>query len=130
MILVDTSVWINHLRRSDEDLSALLEAGLVFTHPMVIGELSCGNLKNRAEVLANLKMLPVPAPARDEEVLALLERHQLFGKGMGWIDAHLLASTLITRCGLWTRDQMLAGIATGLEVPHQVLSGDVWRPRM
>ena len=122
MILVDTSVWIQHLRRSDEDLSALLEADLVLSHPMVIGELSCGNLKNRADFLANLKALPAAARARDEEVYAFLDRHKLFGKGICWIDAHLLASALISHCGLWTRDRNLADVAAELKLPHRVPS--------
>ncbi len=129
MILVDTSVWIHHLRYSDDYLSALLEAGLVLSHPMVIGELSCGHLRNRAEFLSNLKLLPSAAPARDEEVYGFLDRHRFFGKGIGWIDAHLLASALISHSGLWTQDQNLAGLAAQLKLPHRVPSASARRLR-
>ncbi len=129
MILVDTSVWVHHLRHSDDYLSALLASGLVFSHPMVIGELSCGNLKNRAQFLADLKSLPLSTRARDEDVYALLDRHRLFGKGIGWIDAHLLASALIGRSGLWTRDRSLAELAAELKLPHRVPSVDAPRLR-
>lgn len=129
MILVDTSVWIHHLRYSDDYLSALLEAGLVLSHPMVIGELSCGSLKNRAEFLTNLRSLPLAARARDEEVSAFVDRYRFFGKGIGWIDAHLLASALISHSGLWTRDQSLARLAAELKVPHRVPAAHARRLR-
>jgi len=129
VILVDTSVWIHHLRLGDSDLSALLEAGLALSHAMVIGELSCGNLKNRAEFLADLKLLPLGIRARDEEVYAFIDRHRLFGRGIGWIDAHLLASALIGRCGLLTRDQRLAGLAVELKVANRAPSVNARRIR-
>jgi len=129
VILVDTSVWIHHLRYSDDYLSALLETGLVLSHPMVIGELSCGNLKNRAEFLTDLKSLPLAARARDEEVYALLDRYRFFGKGVGWIDAHLLAAALIGNSGLWTRDHSLAGLAAQLKLPHRVPAANARRSR-
>ncbi len=129
MILVDTSVWIHHLRFSDNYLSALLEAGLVLGHPMVIGELSCGSLKNRAEFLSNLKSLPLAVRARDEEVYAVLDRHRFFGKGIGWIDAHLLASALIGSSGLWTRDESLAALAAQLKIPYRVPAANARRLR-
>jgi predicted nucleic acid-binding protein len=113
MILVDTSVWIEHLRAGSPRLSRLLERGLVLAHPSVIGELACGNLKNRSRVLADLAALPGAVEATDEEVLRLIEERKLWGGGLGWIDAHLLASALLTNCGFWTLDRKLERAASG-----------------
>jgi predicted nucleic acid-binding protein len=115
MILVDTSVWIDHLRRGDARLLLALEAGEVLTHPFVIGELACGNLRNRGEILDLLAHLPAAPAAADAEVLGFIERRKLMGRGMGYVDAHLLAATALARpARLWTRDRRLAGIATSL----------------
>jgi predicted nucleic acid-binding protein len=114
MVLVDTSVWIGHFRKKDSALAELLGEGLVLTHPFVLGELACGNLENRAAILSTLEALPGAAAATHEEVLRLIERRHLWGCGMGWIDAHLLASALISHCALWTLDGKLdraAGVA-------------------
>ncbi|NGZ10454.1 MAG: type II toxin-antitoxin system VapC family toxin [Nitrospira sp. LK70] len=93
--LVDTSVWIEHLRTDSSALRRLLGNDLVICHPLVIGEIACGNMRHRAEVLASLAVLPV-APTTDyEELLTFLETHRLFGQGLGWIDVHLLASTML-----------------------------------
>ncbi len=112
MILVDSSIWIDHLRASEPALAALLHAGRVLTHPFVVGELACGNLKNRKQVLSLLQDLP-PAPVTtDEEVLFFIERRGLMGKGIGYVDAHLLASISVTGTGrLWTRDKRLDAVA-------------------
>ncbi|MDO9694959.1 MAG: PIN domain-containing protein [Candidatus Latescibacteria bacterium] len=114
MTLVDTSVWIDHLRRHDPALAGLLEDGAVLMHPCVFGELACGGLRRRDETLALLKALPVAATADDRETLALVERRGLHGRGLGWIDAHLLAAALLTGCRLWTRDRALARAAADL----------------
>ena len=107
MTLVDTSVWIEHLRSRNASLVALLESDQVFIHPFVIGEVACGNLKNRREVLRLLQSLPVAVRAADAEVLALVENRRLYGVGVGWIDVHLLASGLLTPCAIWTFDARL-----------------------
>lgn len=115
MILVDTSVWINHLRVGDPKLAALLQDGDVLAHPWVIGELALGHLARRGEILGLLHNLPQPKIATDVEVQKLIEDRQLFGLGIGYVDAHLLASTLLTTsAALWTRDKRLAAAAVQL----------------
>lgn len=115
MIVVDTSVWIDHLRTSDAALSRLLEAGQVLVHPFVIGELALGNLKNRSAVIGLLQELPRTPVATDEEVLQFIDRQGLFGLGIGYIDAHLLAATKLTAGSvLWTRDKRLQAVASRL----------------
>ncbi len=114
MTLVDTSVWVDHLRRHDPALADLLEDGAVMVHPCVIGELACGGLRRRVETLALLKALPVAATADDRETLELIERRGLHGRGLGWIDAQLLAAALLTGCRLWTRDRALSRAAADL----------------
>lgn len=117
MILVDTSVWIDHLRTTELKLAKLLVSGQVVTHPFVIGELACGNLKNRAEILFALQNLPVAPVAMDNETLSFIERHKLMGLGIGYVDAHLLASTALLGNGfLWSRDKRLVTAARGLDV--------------
>ena len=117
MILVDTSVWIDHLRVGVPALVTALERGQVLMHPFVLGELACGNLKYRSQVLELLGNLP-PAPiATEVEALRFIERRALMGRGIGYIDAHLLAATaLIGAARLWTRDRRLAAVATELEL--------------
>jgi predicted nucleic acid-binding protein len=107
LVIVDTSVWISHLRAADAELTEALEAGEVMCHPLVIGELACGNLKNRAAVIALLQVLPSAAVAQHEEVLAFIDAHGLMGKGLGYIDMHLLASALLGGVPLWTLDMRL-----------------------
>lgn len=105
MILVDTSVWIDHLRVGDAKLAELLNGSQVLMHPFVVGELACGNLHNRTELLALLNDLPRSALATDVEVLFFIERYALMGRGIGYIDAHLLAAvTLGGATKIWTRD--------------------------
>lgn len=117
MILVDTSVWIDHLRVRDDALATMLEGAQVWAHPFVIGELACGNLHNRSEVLALLEYLPQLAVATDPEVLFYIQQHQLMGRGIGYLDAHLLASVALSSpARLWTRDKRLAAVATELEM--------------
>lgn len=115
MTLVDTSVWVDHLRGAETRLSPLLCDNQVLVHPMVVGELACGNLRNRDEVLSLLGGLPQAPVAADQEVLAFIEHHQLMGRGIGYIDAHLLAATaLVARAHIWTSDQRLMKAATDL----------------
>ncbi|MDX1346550.1 MAG: type II toxin-antitoxin system VapC family toxin [Sedimenticolaceae bacterium] len=119
MILVDTSIWVDHLRSGDDELVNMLNASLVCMHPFVLGELACGNLRQRTEILSLLKDLPGISVARDEEVLFYIERHELMGRGIGYIDAHLLAAVALeagTR--LWTRDKRLQKLAEGLGIAH------------
>jgi predicted nucleic acid-binding protein len=111
VILVDTSIWIDHLRDGNRALATLLQADLVCTHDFVIGEMACGNLHNRAEVLGLLQSLPRLAAATDVETLFFIEKQQLMGRGIGYIDAHLLAATVIRGARLWTKDKSLKGIA-------------------
>lgn len=115
MVLVDTSIWIDHLRRGDSALISLLNGGQVYMHPFVQGELACGNLANRIEVLILLSDLPRIAIASDKEVLFFIERQSLMGQGIGYIDAHLLAAVKLSgNATLWTRDKRLDEIARRL----------------
>jgi predicted nucleic acid-binding protein len=117
VILVDTSVWIDHLRAGDPDLVARLEEAVVCSHPMVIGELALGSLRDRKTVLDLLRNLPVSTLASHAEVLHLIESHALFGLGLALVDVHLLASSLISSdVQLWTRDRRLLAAAQRLEV--------------
>ena len=111
MILVDTSVWVEHLRHGLPRLATLLQAGEVLIHPWVIGELACGNLRNRSQVLGLLQGLPAATVASDAEVLLLIEGDRLMGRGIGYIDTHLLASARLSHCRLWTQDRHLAAVA-------------------
>jgi predicted nucleic acid-binding protein len=118
MVLIDTSVWIDHLRQTNRHLSTLLEREHVYCHAFVIGELACGNLQNRAEILALLRMLAKACTLTHNEVLSFIENHDLMGKGLGYIDIILLASTMLTDCLLWTRDKALANAAKELEIGY------------
>jgi predicted nucleic acid-binding protein len=109
--LVDTSIWVEHLRRGHPGLSALLQEAAVATHPFVIGEIACGNLRRRAEVLGLLAALPALEVVRHGEVLAFVESRRLSGRGLGWLDMHLLASARVSHVPLWTLDRRLAGTA-------------------
>ena len=115
MTLVDTSVWIDHLRNGNARLVALLEAGQVLTHPFVIGELALGGMRERRTVLGALRDLPCAAVATDDEVLRLIEANSLWGRGIGYVDAHLLAAARLTaNTELWTADRRLHGVALRL----------------
>ena len=114
MILADTSVWIEHLRHGLPTLADRLSEGFVLMHPFVSGELACGNLKNRARILSDLHALPSAKVASSAEVLQLIEDRRLWGRGLGWIDTHLLASALLSNCRFWTLDRRLGQAATEL----------------
>jgi predicted nucleic acid-binding protein len=115
LILVDTSIWVGHLRARDKALSALLDAGMVLAHPFVIGELALGNLHQREVVLNALSDLPHASVATDAEVLHFIDAHALFGRGVGYVDAHLLAAVRLTAAAqLWTGDKRLHDVAKQL----------------
>lgn len=115
MILVDTSIWIDHLRAGNTPLMRLLDAGLVLCHPWVVGEIALGHLERRGEVLGLLSGLPQAVVATDGEVLTAVTRHDLAGRGIGYVDAQLLAATFLSPgAQLWTRDKRLASIAIRL----------------
>lgn len=115
MILVDSSVWIDHFRHNDPALSQLLDKHQVLAHPFVIGELALGSLRQRDIVLGALRGLPCALVASDEEVHAFIDNHKLFGMGIGYVDAHLLAGTLLSvGAQLWTRDRRLHTVAARL----------------
>ena len=118
MILLDTSVWVDHLRRGDSGVIAVLESGQAASHAFVIGELACGNLRSRARVIDLLRALPQATLATDDEVLYFIDRHRLVGRGIGYVDAHLLASVAIGGLLLWTRDRRLREIAAELGLAH------------
>ncbi len=111
MVLVDTSVWVEHFRETHADLADLLTDGGVACHPFVVGELACGNLKNRAEILSLLEALPLVAVAEHEEVLAFIGSQSLMGKGLGYVDVHLLASVALSQLPIWTLDKKLDRVA-------------------
>ena len=114
MVLVDTSVWVAHLRHGNVGLDALLNEGHVVCHLFVVGELACGNLKNRREILSLLEALPMAPLAEHEEVMEFIENHGLMGKGLGYIDVHLLSSAILSRIPLWTLDKNLDKVALKL----------------
>jgi predicted nucleic acid-binding protein len=117
VILVDTSIWIDHLHRSSSQLVGLLETASVLTHPMVIGELSLGSIRERRKVIDGLHGLPMATSASHDEVMILVERRSLFGRGLSLVDAHLLASVITTgQTQLWTRDKRLSEAAAVLGV--------------
>jgi predicted nucleic acid-binding protein len=120
MILVDTSIWIDHLRSGDETLVHLLHDGGVMVHPFVIGELALGNLRQRERVLSELLDLPQARVAMDREVLQYIGHHKLFGLGVGYVDAHLLVAVSLTLgASLWTRDSRLRAVAEQLNLATQ-----------
>ena len=119
MILVDTSVWIDHLRRGEPELIRLLSQSQVLCHPMVVGEIACGNLKSRSVVLALLADLPSASVASEAEVLGFIQAQSLFGLGIGYVDVHLCASAKLNGVQLWTRDKRLQAVAERLGLAYQ-----------
>lgn len=125
MTLVDTSVWVDYLRRSNQTLTELLEAGIVLMHPFVNGEITLGNIRQRQIVLSTLTDLPHVCVATDNEVLHFIERHSLFGRGIGFVDAHLLATVQLTPgTQLWTSDRRLHTVAIQIGVARSVQDSD------
>jgi predicted nucleic acid-binding protein len=116
MVLVDTSIWVSFLQEGNTRLQELLDEGKVLSHPFIIGELACGNLENRREILSLLQALPPAIDARNEEALHLIEFHRLLGQGLGYVDVHLLAAALLTSVFLWTSDRSLKDAAGRLRI--------------
>ncbi len=116
MVLVDTSVWVSHLRRHNLRLENLLSFEFVYCHPLIIAELACGHLNNRREILLSLQELPSVKLATDEDILVFIEKHSLYGKGLGVIDIHLLASCMLSHLSLWTEDKSLQKAADRLGI--------------
>jgi predicted nucleic acid-binding protein len=116
MVLVDTSIWVSHFRKGNPHLALLLSNGEVACHPFVLGELACGNIRNREEILSLLQALPMAETAGHNEILHFIEHNQLMGKGLGYIDVHLLASAMLTKIPLWTSDRSLKAASSELGV--------------
>lgn len=121
MILADTSVWIDHFRSGNHELKRLLDNNEVVCHPFIIGELACGNLKNRKEILALLHALTIIDMVENQEMLAFIEKHQLMGKGLGLVDIQILSSALLNNVQLWTLDKRLqqASIKLNINYAHR-----------
>jgi len=118
MILADASIWVKHFRQGHPQLQQNLLDGQILMHPLVLGEIPCGNLRARSKILDDLRRLPSALSGQDEEVLDFLEQHRLYGKGLNWIDVHLLASALLTGCRLWTLDSRLGEMASKLKIGY------------
>jgi predicted nucleic acid-binding protein len=118
MVLVDTSVWIDHLRRGTTGLDLPLSNGQVLCHPFIIGELACGHLRQRTTILALLQTLTIVRIAEEHEVLQFIERHKLMGKGLGYVDVHLLTSSLLSHVPIWTHDKRLGDAAATLGIRY------------
>ncbi len=122
MILADSTIWIDHVREANEALAGLLLEQRVLVHPFVVGEVALGHIRNRADVLRELRRLPAAPVAHDDEVAAFIERERLSGQGFGYIDVHLLASVrLLPETRLWTRDKRLAAVAERLSVAARLV---------
>ena len=116
MVIVDTSIWVTHLRQGSRQLEKLLMDAEVMCHPFIIGELACGNLKNRNEIISLLQSLPMAPTIEFDEFLFFIDRNHLMGKGVGFVDVHLLASAQLTGIPLWTADKRLKSAADQLRV--------------
>jgi len=119
MVLVDTSVWVSHFRDGNNELANLLNNGEVLCHPLIVGELACGNFKDRAVILSFLKLLPMSVEAEHEEVLSFIDNNRLMGKGIGYVDAQLVASAVLTGIAIWTFDKKLVQVADGLHIKYK-----------
>jgi len=116
MVLVDTSVWVAHLLVGNIGLEVLLNDGHVVCHPFIIGEIACGKINNRSEILSLLQVLPMAIHAEHGEVMQFIENYRLMGKGLGYIDMHLLASAMLTNVSLWTLDKRLNEVSSTLGI--------------
>ncbi len=119
MVIVDTSIWVDHLREGNLHLEKLLLNGEVVCHPFIIGELACGNIKNRSELLSLIQTLPMAPTVTLDELLYFIERNKLMGIGIGFVDAHLLASAMLSVRSLWTSDKRLKSVAIELKVAYK-----------
>jgi predicted nucleic acid-binding protein len=118
MVLVDTSVWVEHLRSGKTGLESLLNNGSVVCHLFIVGELACGNLSNRVEILSLLQALPLANHAEHEEVMHFIDNYSLMGKGLGYIDMHLLVSAILTKVPIWTLDKKLREVSSKLGLEY------------
>lgn len=121
MVLIDTSVWVSHLRHANFRLQKLLEEGRVVSHPFIVGELACGNISNRTEILSLMQSLPMLDVIEHEESLIFIEHNQMMGKGLGFVDVHLLAAAMLAGIPLWTQDRKLKQACSLLDIefsPH------------
>ena len=116
MVIVDTSIWVNHLRQGSRQLEKLLIDAEVMCHPFIVGELACSNLNNRTEIISLLQSLPMAPTIEFDEFLFFIERNDLMGKGVGFVDVHLLASAQLAGMPLWTADKCLKYVADQLEL--------------
>jgi predicted nucleic acid-binding protein len=116
MVIVDTSIWVTHLRQGSRQLEKLLYDAEVMCHPFIVGELACGNLKNRTEIISLVQSLPMAPTSEFDEFLFFIDRNHLMGKGVGFVDVHLLASAQLTGMPLWTADKRLKSAADQLEL--------------
>ena len=119
MVLVDTSVWVSHLRAAKPALKTLLLETEVACHPYIVGELACGNIKNRKEFLSLLQVLPMAPIVTQEEFLHFVDAHKLMGSGVGFVDIHLMASARLAKIPLWTEDTKLKAAAGKLKLLHR-----------
>ena len=119
-ILVDTSVWINHLREGDKNLTQLLEQGLVACHPFIVGEIACGSIKNRNEIINLLNDLPSTEIIDHSDIMGFIENRKIMNKGIGYIDVHLLGSALVSDTPLWTFDKALRKIAIQFSIGYDI----------
>ena len=122
LILVDTSVWVKHLREGDQNLNRLLEQGLVACHPLIVGELACGGIKNRNEIISLLNDLPSTDILEHHEIMDFIEYREIMNKGLGYVDVHLLASAIVSETPLWTFDRALRNIARQWSIEYDILS--------
>lgn len=120
LILADTSVWIKHFREGQVHLSSLLEQGLIACHPYIIGELACGSLKNRAEIISLLEALPKVKVLEHAEVMEFIETQKLMNLGIGYVDTHLLGASLLSDTQLWTYDKSLIKVAKALNTNYEI----------
>lgn len=118
MVLVDTSIWVDHLRRGNPRLEELLSSEIVTCHPFIVGELACGRLRNRERILALLQALPSARKAEDDEVLRFIDTHRLMGQGIGLVDVHILAAAQLSSLLLWTADKALQTVARRLRLAY------------
>ena len=120
LILVDTSVWIKHLREGDKDLTLLLENGLVACHPFIIGELACGGMKNRNEIINLLNDLPLASQLEHDEIMEFIDNRKIMNQGIGYVDTHILGSAIVSETRLWTLDKSLRKIAEKLSIVYDI----------
>jgi predicted nucleic acid-binding protein len=120
LVLVDTSLWVDHLRQGNARLEALLNEEMVVCHPFIIGEIACGTIRNRIEILSLLQSLPFAETVEQNEVLQFIEQNHLTGKGLGYVDVHLLASAVLTGAPLWTLDRKLKQASVKLGIDYKL----------